>query len=393
MMGKLWPLYSLSQNAVDILSWMRQQSSHLTQWCKRKRGDQCAFSINRQRSSRVVLVLGAPLPLLWVLHIETGLCSEEFPARWPKLDLFLPVSSSSSCHRPRAERTTPPGACQKSSTHHPLPHLSPAGLRTSHSAPFFSLSAHLFLLLISLLCLFHAYQCVSLRGKCLRLNPNRSRGWYYPRSPSLLLPQQLSVPSITPSSLPPFMAPPKRRLRNIFLPFYAYKRKIGEKADDARPPPVSPPPSITLPFSHRSVFGLESAAALHVGSQPPPQPTPSEPEQKGRHLSLTSSVRKHSLCLGKCFKNVFGSGAFSQLFQCRGGCSRCIIITVLLASRGVLLLLAGYWLRFRAAEEEQVEIFACINIIVRVAPPEKRNRPRGCVTSPPAPDSMTLLVL
>lgn len=59
---------------------------------------------------------------------------------------------------------------------HPSPPSQPGGLRTSHSAPPFSLSAHLFLLLISLLCLFHAYQRVCLRGKCLRRNPNLSHG-------------------------------------------------------------------------------------------------------------------------------------------------------------------------------------------------------------------------
>lgn len=55
--------------------------------------------------------------------------------------------------------------------------------------------------------------------------------------------------------------------------------------------------------------------------RPPPQPTPTEPEQKGRHLSRTSSVCKHSLCLLKCFKDVFVFGTaelFLNFFQGRG---------------------------------------------------------------------------
>lgn len=158
------------------------------------------------------------------------------------------------------------------------------------------------------------------------------------------MPQQLPAPSITPTLTPSFYRSPGARLRNIFLPFYAYKRKIGEKADDARPPPVSPPPPITLRFSRRSVFGLETAAALHVSSLPPTQQTPTEPEQKGRHLSLTLSLRKHSLCLVKCFKNVYGGGAFStsSMAGTGEGVLHCVIITVALALRGVLLLFAGY---------------------------------------------------
>lgn len=123
-----------------------------------------------------------------------GVSCKVTKTRPPPSWLFISILSSSRGW----EDNSPPGACQKSCTP-----SSAAGLRTSHCAPFFSLSAHLFLL-----CLFHAYQCVSLRGKCLRLNPNLSHGWYYPRLPPLLLPQQLPAPSITPSRTPSFYGSP-----------------------------------------------------------------------------------------------------------------------------------------------------------------------------------------
>lgn len=191
------------------------------------------------------------------------------------------------------------------------------------------------------------------------------------------------TPSLAlPPFLPPFMAPPERRLRNICLPFYAYKRKTGEKLmmHGRRP-------SRHLLLLHSRFLAAQSLGRSRLrrrrasARKPPPQPTPTEPEQKGRHLSRTSSVCKHSLCLLKCFKDVFvlgTSGSFSQLFSRAGERGwggalhhhNAIISTErgFAATRRVLT-----WFL-----EQQVERFACIKIVVQAAHPGYMGRgPEG----------------
>lgn len=177
------------------------------------------------------------LLLINFLHPENGRAQRNCWRGDQKLDLL--------CLSPSARRCIPGlrGQLPHPPAQEPVmliePHI-PAVLRTC----YFSFSP---LLSVSLLLIYHSAYFTPIStsvggGYCLRLNPNLSHGWYYPRSLPLFLFQPL---------LPPFFysSPGAARIKRFSFLFLNISRKETKRGwctaatclitSAATPPPVT----------------------------------------------------------------------------------------------------------------------------------------------------------
>lgn len=169
------------------------------------------------------------------LHPENGRAQRNCRRGDQKLDLLCLSPSARRCIpglRGQPPLLRPPGAC----------HVDRAALPRRPQDMLFLFPPPICLLLIYHSAYFTPISTSVGGGYCLRLNPNLSRGWYYPRSLPLFLFQPL---------LPPFFysSPGAARIKRSSFLFLNISRKEAKRGwcttatrlitSAATPPPVT----------------------------------------------------------------------------------------------------------------------------------------------------------